>query len=354
MTDSGVDRCMEVSRRAIVVVAALALVEVGGVFAQTPMPAPTPTPLPGDKLTIYSGRSEYFQTIVDRFAAERGIDVDVRYADGTTLAATMLEEGAHSPADLFFSIDESSIGALKLAGMLAPLPETVLGLVEERYRDAGGEWVGTSARVRVLAFNPGVIAQETLPGSALGLIAPEFAGKIGWAPDTAPFLSYITAFRVALGEQAARDWLGAMHANGTVRLDGNQAIVAAVAAGELGGGLVNHYYAYEHAREHGAESAVVNHWFDVGDVGGMVTVAAGAMLRSARRVALAEAFLGHVLATEAQRFLTDERFEYPLAIGIPPLDGLPELASVAGFEPDPTTITDVQGSVQLLTDLGIL
>jgi iron(III) transport system substrate-binding protein len=345
---------MTTTRRGMLAGGAAALVCGRRAWAQTAAPEPSPTPLPGNKLTVYSGRSPYFQTIIDRFARTAGIDVDVRYADGTTLAAMILEEGENSPADLFFAIDESSIGALMQAGVFAPLPAATLALVDERYRDPAGLWVGTSARVRVLVHNPVVLPAEMLPGSILGLTAPAFRGMIGWAPDSSPFLSFVTAFRALLGEEVARGWLAGMQANGAVRLDGNETVAAAVASGELGGGLVNHYYAYEYAREHGAESPVVNHWFDAGDIGALVTVAAGAMLHTARHVAEAEALLQFVLAEEAQRFLADERFEYPLAIGTPPMDGLPDLASVAGPEPDPAAITDVQGSVRLLTELGIL
>ena len=55
-------------------------------------------------LTVYSGRS---QTLVDpimrQFADATGVDVKVKYASTAQLAATLLEEGDNSTADLFFA-----------------------------------------------------------------------------------------------------------------------------------------------------------------------------------------------------------------------------------------------------------
>lgn len=53
------------------------------------------------KLVVYSGRSEALvDNIIQQFAQATGIDVEVRYANTGQLAATLLEEGDNSPADL--------------------------------------------------------------------------------------------------------------------------------------------------------------------------------------------------------------------------------------------------------------
>ena len=65
-------------------------------------------------LLIYSGRSDTLvQPIIDRFAEQTGIDVDVRYGSTAELAGVLLEEGDRSPADLFFAQDP---GGLRRAG----------------------------------------------------------------------------------------------------------------------------------------------------------------------------------------------------------------------------------------------
>ena len=80
----------------------------------------------GDTVTVYSGRSEeLIAPLIERFEEQTGIDVAVRYAGSTELAATILEEGAGGPADVFFAQDPASLGTVALAGRFSELPEEI-------------------------------------------------------------------------------------------------------------------------------------------------------------------------------------------------------------------------------------
>ena len=79
-------------------------------------------------MTIYSGRSESLVgPLIERFEAATGLDVQVNYAGTTDLAATILEEGDASPADVFFAQDAGALGAIGAEGRLATLPADTLG-----------------------------------------------------------------------------------------------------------------------------------------------------------------------------------------------------------------------------------
>ena len=93
--------------------------------------------LSGD-LTIYSGRGEELVgALIDQFEQETGLNVEVRYGSTAEMAATILEEGANSPADIYYGQDAGALGALAQAGQLAPLPEDVLDLVDPALPLAG-------------------------------------------------------------------------------------------------------------------------------------------------------------------------------------------------------------------------
>ena len=83
-----------------------------------------------DSLVVYSGRSESLVgPIIDQFRDATGIDVSVKYGKTPQIAATLLEEGDNSPADVFFAQDSGDLGVV--VGMLSALPDDIVDLVPE-------------------------------------------------------------------------------------------------------------------------------------------------------------------------------------------------------------------------------
>jgi iron(III) transport system substrate-binding protein len=315
---------------------------------------PWASPVGGD-LIVYSGRNENLVgPIIEQMEGDLGIEIEVRYAGTSELAATVLEEGENSPADVFFSQDAGALGALAKAGMLAVLPEDLLDRVDPRFRSTEGLWVGASGRARVLVYNIDNVDPATLPTSVEALTDEAWAGQVGWAPTNASFQTFITAFRLVKGEDAARAWLEAMRDNGTVTFEGNADIVRAVAAGELQVGLVNHYYKFEIAAEEGAELPVENHFFAAGDVGSLVNVAGVGILKTAENTEQAEAFVRYLLSEEAQHYFAEQTFEYPLIEDVEPAVELKPLSEIQGPEIDLNDLDDLEGTVELLTEVGVI
>src|SRR5215204_4640606 len=193
-------------------------------------------------LVVYSWRNEELVgPIIEGFEAESGIDVKVRYGDTAELAATILEEGENSPADLFFAQDPGALGALTDEGRFRPLPQETLDRVPEHFRSDDGVWVGTSGRARVVAYNTDELSESDLPDSIFGFTDPEWEGRIGWAPTNGSFQAFVTALRVLEGEDVAREWLEGIQANDPFVYPDNAAALEGVAAGEVEVAFVNHY-----------------------------------------------------------------------------------------------------------------
>jgi iron(III) transport system substrate-binding protein len=364
------DTTMAVSRRRLITRTGTGVVVTGGslalarrVFATTEPPetaSPEASPLAGTpvgsagNVTIYSGRSEgLVADLIVEFERTTGIDADVRYGNTAELAAQILEEGNNSPADVYFSQDAGALGALAQEGLLAPLSEDVLNRVDTRFRSPDGLWIGASARARVLVYNTDLLTPADLPASVLDLVDPVWKGKVGWAPTNASFQAFVTAMRVLQGEDAARSWLEGMIANETVTFEGNGQIVAAVAAGELPSGLVNHYYLYELQAEEGPQP-IANYFFPGGDLGSLVNVAGAAVLSTAANAAQANAFVDFLLSPLAQEYFAQQTAEYPLIEGIATVEGLTPLAEVQSPEIDLTNLADLQGTLTLLTEVGLV
>lgn len=307
----------------------------------------------GGSLIVYSGRSESLVgPLIDRFSESSGIDVKVRWGDTAEMAATILEEGSGSPADVFLAQDPGGLGAV--LEQLAPLPEAVLEKVEPRFRDPEGRWIGVTGRSRVLVYNTERVEADDLPDDLRELIEPEWQGRIGWAPTNGSFQSMISAMRAEWGEAETREWLVGMLANDPVAYEGNTPIVAAVGAGEVEIGLVNHYYLHRFLAEEGENFPARNHFLSTPGPGSLVLVSGTGILDGASNRESSEAFVRFLLSEDAQRHFADETFEYPLASGFEPSVDLPELDTLAAPNVPLDALTDLLGTVNLLRDVGAL
>ena len=124
-------------------------------------------------MVVYSGRNEALVgPLLEEMKKDIGVDISVRYGNTAELAATILEEGKNSPADVYFAQDAGALGALAKAGILATLPQDLLDKVDQRFRSKDGLWIGTSARARVLAYNTETVDPATLPNTVEALVDP--------------------------------------------------------------------------------------------------------------------------------------------------------------------------------------
>ena len=303
-------------------------------------------------ITVYSGRIPgLIGPMIDRYEEITDTDVQVRFGDSGPLAATIVEEGDGAVADVFFAQDAGSLGAVDAAGLLSPLPESVLGRVEPRFRADDGDWVGVTARSRVIAHSIDIEPAE-LPSSPLELTAPEWEGRVGWAPTNASLQGYVTALRLVDGEEVAREWLEGMVANGTQTYESNVPVRDAIAAGEIDVGLINHYYVAQAQAED--PDYPVAAYFPPDDLGSLVNTAGVAILNTSDRPDEALDFVRFVLSREAQEYFAESSFEYPLAAGVEPAHDLTDLNDIPAPEIDLSDISDTQGTIELMQETGAL
>jgi iron(III) transport system substrate-binding protein len=306
-------------------------------------------------LTIYSGRDERLvKPLFDRFTKDTGIELQVRYGSSGQLAATILEEGSRSPADVFFSQESGLLGLVAREGLLGVLPAATLAKVSERFRAPGKRWVGTSGRARVIAYNTSELSVAQLPKTIWELTKPAWKGRIGIAPTNASFQAFVAAMRVVHGEDRTRDWLLGVKANGPTFYSGNTQVVQAVARGEVQLGLVNHYYLHN-LRVQTPTMPVENQFLGKGDPGALVNCAGVGILASSRKRAAAQRFVDFLLSPWAQRFIArgPGGAEYPLVRGVQPRPGLPKLGSINGPEINLGRLgRDLPPALRLLNETG--
>ena len=307
-------------------------------------------------LTVYAGRGEALvQPLVERFTAETGIRVNVRYGGTAELAVLILEEGRASPADVFWGQDAGALGALSLAGRLRPVPGELVAGLPAIYTSRDGMWVATSGRARVLAYSPARTADDAWPTSVFDLADPVYRGRVGWAPSNGSFQAFVTALRALHGDAATSDWLRAMMANGVQAYRNNTNLIEAVASGEIDYALTNNYYLLRYqATDPGYP--VAQGFFADGDVGNLVNVAAAGIVDTTRNAAAAERFVAFLLGAESQAYFTDEVFEYPVDPAIAPNARLASFVALLAASPDVDldVLEDLEGTLELLRGVGLL
>lgn len=343
---------MKMKRRTFLKYAAGAAVGLSAIgiirklFLDAPGGAPT--------LTIYSGRNENLVgPLIEQIRSGTGMDIRVRYGETAGLAATILEEGANSPAHMFFAQDAGGLGALSKEGRLLTIPDTLLSRVEPRFRSPKGEWIGITGRARTVDYNTSLVRPGELPDSIWGFTDQKWGGgRIGWAPTNGSFQAFVTAFRVLEGNVKAREWLEDIKANKPQAYPNNTTIVDALGRGEIQVGFVNNYYLMRFKSEN--PDFPVAHHYTRGDAGSMINVAGIGILDTVENRGLAEAFIEVLLSLESQQYFARETFEYPLISGVEVEGDQKPLAEIDTPDIDLSNLEDLEDTLDLLRDAGIL
>ncbi len=303
-------------------------------------------------LTVYAGRSEKLVgPILGRFTQKTGIAVDVRYGSTSELVATLLEEGEHTPADLFISQDAAALGALSKSGQLRQLARTTLERVPRRFRSPNGDWVGLSGRARVVVYNTERTTPDQLPQSLTDVVDAKFRGRWGVAPTNASFQAHMALVAALGGEEELTDLLSGMVANEPNRYPKNSPIVAAVIAGEIDWGLTNHYYLWRALKEN-PDAPARNYFMPAGDASSFINMAGVGILSEH---ADAAPLIDFLLSDEAQTYFARETFEYPLVPGVAASVDLPALEIMATPDADYRAVSAaLERTLEQIMDSGLI
>ncbi len=304
-------------------------------------------------VTVYSGRSESLvDPVLAQFGEISGVDVRIKYAGTPALAATLLEEGANSPADLFYAQDPGGLGAVE--SLFAPLPQDILDRSPEWGRHADGLWTGVTGRARTVVYNNQKFTEADLPDDMFGFHDSAWKGRIGWAPTNGSFQAMVTGMRAVWGEDRTADWLEGIKANEPFDFPKNTPQVAAAAAGEIDVGFVNHYYLHRFLSEQGESFNARNYHVRGGGPGALIMVSGAGVLASAANPEPAQALIRFLLSDVGQSYFVSNTFEYPMAPGVKTHPGVTPLDTINRPDIAPVELTDLKGTQDLLRSLEIL
>jgi iron(III) transport system substrate-binding protein len=289
----------------------------------------------------------------DGFTRESGVKITIRKGGELELGNQIVQEGSASPADVFLTENSPAMALVDKAELFKPLQPDVLSLVPEQFRPQNGNWLGVAARTTVFAYNKTKLKPDQLPKSLLDLADARWKGRWAASPSGADFQAIVSALLEMKGEEATLAWLKAMKANARI-YRGNVAVMKAVNAGEIDGGVIYHYYYFTDQAKTGENSGnVALHYFRNKDPGAFVSISGAGVLASSKHASEAEAFIKWIAGKGQDVLRTGGSFEYAIGLGA---HSNPKLEPLAKLDPPVVSPDKLNNKkvVDLMSAAGLL
>ncbi|MBC7454921.1 MAG: Fe(3+) ABC transporter substrate-binding protein [Massilia sp.] len=308
-------------------------------------------------LNLYSAR--HYQTddaLYANFTKQTGIKINRIDAGENELLERLRNEGVHSPADVFLTVDAARLGKAEELGLFAPVKSSFLTQrIPAQLRT--DTWFAFSTRARVIVANKASVNPADVQ-SYEDLANPKLKGKVCVRSGGHPYnLSLGAALLTHLGEQKTEVWAKGLVANfARAPKGGDTDQIKAVAAGECGVALANSYYVARMLRSEKPEDkktmeAVTVIWPNQQTTGAHINISGGGMLKNAPNKDSAVKFLEYLASDQAQVYFADGNNEWPVVASVKTNN--PALQAMGDFKADTVKVGALaakQAEVQKIYD----
>ena len=308
-------------------------------------------------LNLYTAR--HYQTdeaLYRNFTIQTGIKINRIEAGENELLERIRNEGVHSPADVFLTVDAARLGKAEELGLFAPVKSPfLLQRIPAQLRT--DTWFSFSKRARVIVVNKASVNPVDVQ-SYEELANPKLKGKLCVRSGAHPYnLSLGAAMLAHLGDQKTEAWARGLVANfARAPKGGDTDQIKAVAAGECGVALANSYYVARLLRSEKPEDkkimeAVTIVWPNQKTTGAHINVSGGGMLKTAPNKDSAVKFLEYLASDPAQVYFADGNNEWPVVANVKTNN--PGLQAMGDFKADTVKVGALgalQANVQKIYD----
>lgn len=313
--------------------------------------------LASEEVRVYSGR--HYNTdrqVYKKFSDQTGIKVRLIEASGISLVQRLKSEGENTKADVIILVDAARINNAANAGLFAPIQSSSLERsVPSRYRDPNNRWFGLTRRVRAIIVNPTMVSPSSVM-SYSQLASPSLKGKVCLRKRKNVYNQSLVADQLALnGTAKVKSWLKGLTNNvSEPYFGGDIGLIRAVAQGQCGVGVVNHYYlARMRAGVNGKKDQ--NFGNDVKIVmpkPAHVNISAAAVSRYSKNKKNAVKLIEFLSSPQGSAGIAGPTYEFPLqGVG-----GSTYLKGMTKFTPDRVTISELSRynpeAIRLMTEAG--
>lgn len=200
---------------------------------------------PREQVVLYYSADEHVaRPVIEAFEEQSGVRVlgrgDTEATKTTGLVQRLRAERDRPRADVFWSGEIFMTIQLADEGLLAPHSSEMVADWPAQLRDEDNFWHGFAQRARVLTYNTDRVDLEEAPQNMVDMLNPRWRGRVVMArPQFGTTRGHMSALVALWGEETTRAWLEGMRVNGLRLVDGNMAVVRAVATGEADIGLTD-------------------------------------------------------------------------------------------------------------------
>jgi iron(III) transport system substrate-binding protein len=199
----------------------------------------------GPEVTVYCAHDrEFAEPMLEKFEADTGIRVTVRYDSEANKAVGLYEELLHEAprprCDVHWNNEILATIRLQQKGILGAYASPAAVPFPPRFKAKDHTWTAFAARARVLIVNTDKVKDDAIPRGLWDLTKPQWKDRITMAKP----LFGTTATQAAClfqvwGEAEAEDFYRKLHANGVELVPGNKQVAVAVGAGQYAVGLTD-------------------------------------------------------------------------------------------------------------------
>lgn len=272
-----------------------------------------------EELNVYSARKEaYIKPLLDQFAAQHNIEVNLVTDKADTLIERLRKEGKNTPADVLITTDAGRLFRAQKADLFQPITKTEINQrVPTQYQDPNGLWIGLSVRARVIVYHADRVSTEDL-SSYEDLADPKWRNRICVRSSNNIYNQSLVASMIAqTNMDDTLGWANAFVANFARKPQGgDRDQIKAIAAGQCDIAVVNSYYYGNMINGTEEEKTAVKNvqlfWPNQADRGTHVNISGIGITQYAHNTKLANQLVQFLLSKEAQQWYGDVNLEYPV------------------------------------------
>ena len=290
-----------------------------------------------NEVVVYTSVDQVFsEPVLQEFEKETGITVkavfDTEETKSTGVLNRLITEKDNPQCDVFWSGDPMRTDVLKQRGITEAYRSDMASGISSVFIDKDYNWIGFSARARVLLINTDLVKDEDIPESILELTDEKYKGNFTIANPLFGTTSFhIAALFVELGDERAKQFMQDLKKNKVIIASSNGDVKKKVATGEVSMGLTDTDDANEAIKE-GLPVKMV--FLDQNGFGNLIVPNTVSLMKNSPNSENGKKLIDLLLSVETEEMLAKSCVQMPLHKGVAVPANVPSLDNIVPMTVD--------------------